>query len=157
MAILEGLGPRRKVFEDLTPGDYTFEITGPGDKGWIYEKVDEDNPQAEARYINWKLTVIHPETYEGKPFFYMTMFYATPEKIAKAKRPYDPAGFTYQFLGKIGAGVIIDGDVVVKDEYITDGQLDIDKLIGFRFEGSIREEKDKSGTLRTQLVKVWPV
>ena len=164
MAILEGLGPKRKIFEDLTPNDYLFEISEPGDKGWVVEFTDKDDmgndTDAVASYINWKLRVLKPEAFENKPFFHLTMFSATPEKIAKAKRSYDPAGFTYQFLGSIGAGVVSGGEVTILDEYLTKGEVDLDKLIGLRFWGSVREvqivnKETKETQTRARLEKSW--
>jgi hypothetical protein len=158
MAILEGLGPKRKVFDDLPPGDYLFEISPPGEQGWIKEFTDKDDngndTKAVAQYVNWKLRTLIPEEFEGKPFFHMTMFDATPEKIAKAKSAYDPAGFTYQFLGAIGAGIVSNGEMIVLDDYLTKGDIDLDKLIGLRFWGSVRV-KNMKGTDRTILEKVW--
>ncbi len=156
MAILEGLGPTRKVFEDLEPGDYLFEVAEPSDKGWIYDKEDQDDSEAKSQFINWKLRVVKPEEFAGKPIFHMTMFSATPEKIAKAKRSYDPAGFTYQFFASIGAGMIHSGEVVVMDDYLTKGEIDLDKMIGVRFWGSIRKGVNPNQPDRVGLDKVWP-
>jgi hypothetical protein len=159
MAILEGLGPTRKIFEELEPGDYLLEVSEPGEKGWLREFVDEDDEDCKATYVGWALKVILPEEASGRIHFFNTMVYASPEKIAKAKKAYDPAGFLYQFLSRIGAGEVKDGVVTIHDDYLTDGELDLDKLIGLRFWGSIRQEVIKSGRrkgeMATNLVKVW--
>lgn len=140
--ILEGLGPKKKVFDDLEPGDYLFEIVEPSDKGWLVEFIDKDDDgndtEARASYINWRLRVIQPEEMEGRNFFHMTMVSASEEKVAKAKRSYDPEAFTYQFLGNIGVGMLQNGEVTILDDYMTDGSLDLNKCIGVRFWGSIR-------------------
>lgn len=156
MAILEGLGPKGKIFDDLPAGDYLFEIAEPGDKGWIREFTDQDNPKVTMSTINWRFRTLQPEEFEGKPFFHSTMFYASPEKIAMAKRPYDPSGFFYQFLVSIGAAVKDGNDAVVLDDYLTDGEIDLDKMIGIRFWGSVRMVKGKDDKERTQLDKAWP-
>ncbi len=159
MARLEGLGPKRKIFEDLLPGDYLFEISEPGDKGWMVEFTDKDesgnDTDAQACYVNWKLRVLQPEEFENKPFFHLTMISATEEKIAKAKRSYDPAGFTFQFLGSIGAGMVHSGEVIILDDYLTKGDIDLDKLIGLKFWGSVREVQGKDGVTRVRLEKCW--
>ena len=159
MAILEGLGPKRKIFDDLEPGDYLFEITNPSDSGWTIEFVDKDDfgapTEAKATYISWKLRVLQPEEFANKPQSHLTMISATPEKLMKAKRPYDPAGFTFQFLAQIGAAVVQSGEAIVLDEYLTKGSIDLDKLIGLRFWGSMRSQKGKDGVERINLVKCW--
>ncbi len=152
--ILEDLGPSRKVFEDLPVGDYVFEVIKP--KDWIQEFVDDDNPESKATYINWQLRVIQPEESEGRIFFHRTMASATPEKIAKAKKAYDPATFTYQFLSKIGVGVTTGGEVVILDQYLSDGHLDLNAIVGVRFSGSIREVQLKDGSMRVNLTECWP-
>jgi hypothetical protein len=160
--ILEGLGPKKKVFDDLEPGDYFFEISEPSDKGWIMEFTDKDadgqDTEAKATYINWRLRVVQPEEMEGRNFFHMTMLSATEEKLAKAKRPYDPETFTYQFLGQIGVGMLQGGEVTILDDYLTDSQLDLNKTIGLRFWGSIRiVKRGPKGQEKeyTSLTKVW--
>jgi len=155
MAILEGLGPKRKVFEDLEPGDYLFEIAEPGEKGWTATYTSDDNPEATISYINWRLRVLQPDQFEGKSFFHSTMYDASPEKIAMAKKPYDPAGFTYQFLASIGAGVVNNGEVTILDDFLTDGEIDLDKMIDLRFWGSIRKGVNKNQPDRVGLDKVW--
>ena len=160
--ILENLGPKKKVFDDLEPGDYLFEIAEPSDKGWLMTFTDKDDDgndtEAEASYINWRLRVIQPEEMEGRNFFHITMVSASEEKIAKAKRPYDPEGFTYQFLGNIGVGMLQGGEVTILDDYMTDGALDLNKCIGVRFWGSIRiVKRGQKGQEKeyTSLTKVW--
>jgi len=155
MAILEGLGPKRKVFEDLEPGDYLFEIAEPGEKGWTATYEDKDNPAATISYINWRLRVLQPDQFEGRVFFHSTMYAASPEKIAMAKKLYDPAGFTYQFFAGVGVGIIENGEVTLLDDYLTDGEVDLDKMIGLRFWGSIRKGVNKNQPDRVGLDKVW--
>jgi hypothetical protein len=95
---------------------------------------------------------------EGRNFFHMTMVSATEEKLAKAKKPYDPETFTYQFLGNIGVGMLDKGEVTILDDYLTDGHLDLNKTIGTRFWGSIRMVKrGKKGEEKeyTSLTKAW--
>lgn len=165
--ILEGLGPKKKIFEDLDPGDYLFEIAEPSDKGWIVEFIDKDEDgnetEAKAQYINWRLRVVQPEEFENRNFFHLTMIGATEEKIAKAKRPYDPEVFTYQFLSNVGVGMLAQGEVTILDDYLTYGNLDLNKIIGVLFWGSIRMVKDPKGKKdangqvieRASLTKVW--
>jgi len=155
MAILEGLGPKRKVFEDLEPGDYLFEIAEPGEKGWTNLYENEDNPGATMSFIQWRLRVLQPDQFEGKPFFHSTMYDASPEQIAMAKKPYDPAGFTYQFFASIGAGIMDNGEVTLFDDYLTDGYPDLDKMIGLRFWGSVRKGVNKKQPDRVGLDKIW--
>ena len=161
--ILENLGPKKKVFDDLEPGDYLFEISEPSDKGWLVTFTDKDDDgnvtESEASYINWRLRVIMPEEMEGRNFFHMTMVSASAEKVAKAKRPYDPEAFTYQFLGNIGVGMLQNGEVTILDDYMTEGSLDLNKCIGVRFWGSIRmkniAKKGQEEKMVSQLTKVW--
>jgi hypothetical protein len=157
--ILEELGPKRKVFEDLEPGDYFFEIAEPGDKGWLLEVVDSDdhgNPtDAKAQYVNWPLRVLRPEESEGRRFYHLTMVGATDEKIAKAKRSYDPAAFTYQFLADVGVGLLQSGEVTILDDYLTQDCLDLNKTIGISFWGSIRKGANPKQPERVGLTKVW--
>ncbi len=160
--ILEGLGPKKKVFDDLEPGDYLFEVSEPSDKGWLVEFVDKDedggDTKAKASYINWRLRVVQPEEMEGRNFFHMTMIAASEEKVAKAKRSYDPEAFTYQFLGNIGTGIVQNGEVTILDDFLTEGNLDLNKIIGVRFWGSIRKvTRGKKGEEKeyTSLTKVW--
>lgn len=156
MSILEGLGPSKKVFEDLEPGDYVFEIAEPGDKGWTRRFEDNDDSEIYMDFVNLRLKVIEPEEAAGRNFFHSIMYNASPAKIAMAKRPYDPSTFLYQFLGDIGAGVLQNGEVTILDDYLTGGELDLDKLIGLHFSGSIRQEKGRDGKDRTMLTKAWP-
>lgn len=137
MAILEGLGPSGKLFEDLPPGEYLFEVSEPGDKGWIAEYKDDSNPKAITNNVNWSLRVLKPEEHENRRFFHQTMYYASPEKIAQAKRPYDPSGFFYQFLVGIGAATKDGNNAVILDDYLTDGEPDLDKMIGLRFHATV--------------------
>lgn len=174
MAQLEGLGPKRKLFEDLTPGDYLFEIAEPNDDKWLVEFSNKDNDAAKIAYLGWKLRVVSPKEFENKPFFHRTMIAATDEQLALAKRPYDPAGFTYQFLTAIGVAVMQSGEAVILDDYLdADGWFlrlerddegdifgdteNLNKLVGIRFWGSVREEKDRkdSSITRIALAKCW--
>lgn len=157
MSILEGLGPKRKVFEDLEPGDYLFEVAEPGDKGWLFEIVDEENPKAILRGINWRLRVVQPEEFAGKPFFHSTWISATPEKIAMAKKPWDPSAFTYQFFAGIGAAIMENGESIVLNEFLTpDGDPDLNKMIGLRFQASVRKGVNKKQPDRVGIADVWP-
>ena len=156
MAILEGLGPSKRVFEDLDPGDYVFEIVEPGERGWTRKYEDDEDSDIWMGFVNFPLKVIQPEESEGRRFFHSLMYAASPEKIAMARKPYDPSTFLYQFLGDIGAGVLQNGEVTILDDYLTDGELDLDKMIGLRFSGSIRVEKGRDGKERTALTKAWP-
>ena len=151
MAILEGLGPKGKMFDELPVGDYLFEVGEPGDKGWVSEVSDQDNPKLTMSFINWRLRVLEPEEFNGKPFFHSTMFYASPEKIAMAKRPYDPQGFFYQFMAAIGAAVKDGNEAVILDDYLTDGEVDLDKTIGLRFHGRVVKQTGKDNKERIQL------
>lgn len=160
--ILEGLGPSKKMFEDLDPGDYLFEIVEPGNKGWLMELVDKDinddpDPTSKLEAINWRLKVIQPEEMEGRNFFHSTWLAGSTNKIAKAKKPWDPSSFTYQFLRDVGVAVMLKGDAVILDEYLDeDGWFlrftweednfvcdtnNLNKTIGVRFWGSVRKEK----------------
>ena len=161
MAILEGLGPSGKLFEDLPPGDYLFEISEPGDKGWLMEFKDADDELATTSNISWNLRVVRPEPFENRRFSMLTMYDASPQKIAKAKRPYDPSGFFWQFLTSIGVAMKDGNRTILLDEYTTDGDPDLDKMIGVRFNGSLKEEqyKDKkTNEIKTvvRLTKSWP-
>jgi len=152
------------VFDDLEPGDYLFEIAEPSDKGWIMEFVDnlpgsddEKDPSCKLEAINWRLRVIQPEEMEGRNFFHSTWIAGTPDKIAKAKRQWDPASFTYQFLADIGVAMIERGEATILDDYLNeDGWFlpfgwegedfvcdtdNLNKTIGVRFWGSIRMKK----------------
>lgn len=155
---LSGYGPQKKIFEDLTPGDYTFEIQAPGEKGWFRRFEDDDNKDVWMDFINFKLSVVDPQEFAGKAHFHSVMYAASEEKIALAKKPYDPSTFLYQFLGDIGAAMIESGEAIVLDEYLTDGDLDLDKLIGLRFNASAREVADRKDATkkRVQLTKIWP-
>ena len=157
MGILSGLGPTWKQFDDLEPGDYLFEIAEPGDDGWLSEFEDQDNPTATMTYVNWRLRVIKPEAFEGKLFFHRTMWDATPQKLAQAKRPYDPKGFTRQFIGAV-AGVLVHGVVTILDEYLDKhGDPDPDAMIGLRFWGSLRLVPDKKDPSKSYVIltKAW--
>jgi len=157
--ILEELGPKEKVFEDLDPGDYLFEIAEPGEKGWLVEFTDKDDQgqetNAKATYINWRLRVVQPEESENRNFFHMTMISATDDKIAKAKKPYNPRAFTFQFLGNIGVGIVQNGEVTILDEYLArGGHPDLNKMIGVRFWGSVRVVK-RGDREFLSLTKCW--
>lgn len=176
MSRLSGLGPRKKVFEDLTPGDYLFEIQAPGDNGWTrrFEMSSEDfeelrrsdpdrfkglsNTDFWMDFVNFKLTVLDPKEFTGKTHFHSIMFDASEEKISLAKKSYDPSTFLFQFLGDIGAGMKESGEIIILDEYLTDGDIDLDKLVGMRFNGSAREVPDRNdpNKKRIQITKVWP-
>ena len=161
MAILEGLGPKGKLFEDLPVGDYLFEIAEPGEKGWLVEFKDEDDPKATTSNVGWSFRVIRPDEFENRRHSHLTMYDASPQKLAKAKRPYDPSGFFWQFLASIGVAIKDGNGAVLLDDYTTDGDPDLDKMIGVRFNGSLREEqyKDKrTGETKTvvRLTKSWP-
>jgi hypothetical protein len=162
--ILEGLGPKKKVFDDLDVGDYLFEVVEPGDKGWTITFTDKDEggneTDATATYINWRFRVVEPEEFAGRNFFHLTMIHATDEKIAKAKRPYDPSGFTYQFLGKIGVGLLQAGEVTILDDFLSPDDskhpcLDLNKVIGLTFWGSLRKVKGRDGQERVSLTEAW--
>jgi len=158
MSRLSGLGPRKKVFEDLTPGDYLFEIQTPGENGWTRRFEDKDDNRVWMDFINFKLGVLDPQEFAGKVFFHSLMFDASDAKIALAKKPYDPSTFLFQFLGDIGAGMKEAGDIIILDDYLTDGEIDLDKLIGLTFNASVREVPDRKdpSKKRTQITKVWP-
>lgn len=158
MSILEGLGPKKKMFEDLEPGDYVFEISEPGEKGWTHRYTSDDDPDVWMEYVDFRLRVVSPEESAGRLFFHSIMFNASPEKIAQAKKPYDPSTFLYQFFGEIGAGMIQSGELTILDDYLTDGELDLDKFIGLRFAGSLRAVKSKKDNSKeyVNLTKAWP-
>ena len=153
--ILEDLGPKHKIFEDLEVGDYLFEVGKPND--WLSTFADKTDEEATITYINWQLRVLEPSEQEGRVFFHRTMYSASPEKIAQAKKPYDPTSFTYQFFAAIGAGIVNSGEVTILDEYLTDGNIDLDKMVGMRFWGSLREVADRKdpSIKRVQLTKCW--
>lgn len=157
MGILTGLGPSWKQFDDLESGDYLFEIVEPGDDGWLSEFGDQDDSNATITYVNWRLRVIKPEEFEGKLFFHRTMWDATPQKLAQAKKPYDPRGFTRQFVGAV-AGVLMQGVVTILDEYLDEhGDPDPDRMIGLHFWGSVRLVQDKKDSTKSyiNLTKAW--
>lgn len=161
MSILEGLGPKRKVFEDLEPGDYMFEVGEPGESGWTrrFYTRDEDGNDVLDSYtdnINWRLRVVQPEEFAGKTFFHSTMYGASPAKIAMAKRSYDPAGFTYQFFAGIGAATMQNGEAILLDDFLTDGEPDLNKMIGLRFHATIRKGLNPKQPDRVGLDKAWP-
>lgn len=172
MAILEGLGPRGKMFEELEPADYIFEIAEPGDKGWISEIIDKTNSKAKLAAVVWRLKVVSPEEFAGKSHFHRTWCAGTKEKIAMAKKRWDPSSFTFQFLTDIGIAVKDGNDAMVLDDFLDDdgwflpirwnkdGELEfstvgLDKTIGHRFNGSLRIEKGNDGVDRLTLTKAW--
>ncbi len=157
MGVLSGLGPTWKQFEDLDAGDYLFEIAEPGDRGWLSEFADEEEPLAIITYVNWRLRVVKPEEFEGRTFFHRTMYDATSQKLAQARKPYDPKGFTRQFIGAV-VGVVMQGEVTIPDEYLDKhDEPDPDAMIGVRFWGSIRLVQDKKDTSKSyaNLTKAW--
>ena len=159
MAILEGLGPSKKVFEDLEVGDYLFEIIEPSQGNWIQIFTDKDDEDSWRKVLNFRLKVLRPEDQEGRTIFHSVMFDASPKKIGKAKKPYDPSVFLYRFLNNIGAGVLHNGEVTLKEEYLTDGEIDPDKLIGIRFWGHVglNTYQDQTGQNQEirQIDKIW--
>ena len=89
------------------------------------------------------------------------MYDASPQKLAKAKRPYDPSGFFWQFLISIGVAIKDGNDAILLDDYATNGDPDLDKMIGVRFYGTIGEEQYKdrrTNEIKTvvKLTKQWP-
>ena len=154
--ILEDLGPRGEMFEDLGVGDYAFEITKP--KEWTSTFADKDNEAATTTYINWTLRVIGPEESEGRLFFHRTQYKVSLEKMAKAAKPYKADGFTRQFWVAIGAAFMEGKDSILFDQFISeDGRVDLNAFIGLRFRGSLREVPDKKDPSKkyVNLTQAW--
>jgi hypothetical protein len=175
MSRLSGLGPRKKVFEDLTPGDYLFEIQAPGENGWTrrftmsdeeFNEIKDHYPELKKKsssdvwmdFVNFKLVVLEPKEFAGKVHFHSLMFDASEAKIALAKKTYDPSTFLFQFLGDIGAGMKENGEIIILDDYLTDGDIDLDKLIGLQFNASARMVKNRKDPSkeRVQITTCWP-
>jgi len=173
MALLEGLGPKGKIFDELEIGNYTFEIAEPDERGWISEVIDKTNPKAKLASVTWQLRVVSPEHFAGRRFFHRTWCAGTQEKIAMAKKRWEPSSFTFQFIQSIGIAVKDGNDAVVLDDYLDDdgmflpikwnkdGELEystvgLNKTIGVRFEGELRMEKGQDGVNRIALSKSWP-
>ncbi len=156
MGIFEGMGSTWKTFEDLDPGDYLFEIAEPGDSGFLREVVDKRDEAAIATFVSWSLRVIRPEEFVNRRHGHMTMLRANQAKLALGKGPYDPAGFTKQFLKEIGVAIELGTMVQTLDEYTTDGEPDPYKMIGVRFWGSIRTGANPNQPDRAGLTKCWP-
>ena len=148
--ILEDLGPRGKMFEDLEVGDYVFEITKP--KEWTSTFADKDNEKATATSINWTLRVLSPEESEGRLFFHRTQYKVSPEKMAKAARPYKADGFTRQFWVAIGAAFMEGNESILFDQFTDEnGQVDLNAFMGLRFNGSLRMVPDKKDSSKSYL------
>lgn len=156
MGVFEGMDPTWKTFEDLDPGDYLFEIAEPGDSGFLREVVDKRDDNAIGTFVSWNLRVLRPEEFANRRHGHMTMLRANQAKLALAKGPYDPAGFTKQFLKEIGVAVDMSGVMQVLDEYITNGEPDPYKMIGVRFWGSIRMGVNPNQPDRVGISKCWP-
>lgn len=181
--ILENLGPKGKLFEDLEDGDYLFEISEPGPKGWVTDLVSKDDmgnelPNLRLAQINWSLRVVQPEESENRRFLHSTWLSATPEKMESARRPWNPASFTYQFCTDVGIAMKDGNNAIILDEFLgEDGNFltfgwdvrkggsitgftcdtsNLNKTIGLRFWGSIRKKKQKGSDVeRATLTKAW--
>jgi hypothetical protein len=150
---------------DLPAGDYTFQIMPPKDLSKaesVFNKTDatgQPTNEPETRYLNWPLMVTEGE-HTGRYFFHRTMVWACPEKIAAAKNPYDPAGFTLQFLDSLGFCDDVDGKLKLKPELFQlskDGKasLRLDKIYGTVFKGRLAMSKPFNGKTYLNLTKSW--
>lgn len=154
--ILEDLGPSGKV-EGLASGDYLVEIIEPED--WTQEQYDEAG-SLKFKYIRWPLQIIDGES-QGRFVPHRTMYWASKEAIESARKPYDPNMMTLRFMADAGLANRRQegGDTLfdVKPEFLTDGQVDLGKTVGYVFYVTYQDEVGRDGVTRRNVTKAWPM